>query len=495
MITFVPRPATTSFSGPEGQLKKMFRALRVRDKNAKWRAHMMLRRNGYFTGYPDQKERIEKIKAQAEFTKFYERRGDTFNTGLLPRVCRFLDKKNIKYKLEFPGSYRTLPKFKAIKEFHFVDKVEVRKEQIDAANEALILGRGIIHAATNAGKTEVAGGIIAEIERQTGRVPRVLFLVHRVGLVQQTVERFSKHLPASIRICMLGAGEKEVLRGPGVIVSTVQTASNLLGNPRFETFQEKCDCLFIDEFHLNKAWACSKIGKQNSAPMRIGLSGTIDYENKVKMLHYTGMTGPIISQIRNKELVDLGRSAKPIITFKEVKAEQIPKKLKYAGAYNLGIVKNDVRNEMVVRDVLRHLEKNRKPLVTVSRIAHGLTLKQMLEKRLDFRIEFLSGSSSIHHRKKVISQFEKGKVAVLIASPIFDTGVDIPAISGWVNAAGGKGWELVLQRLGRVLRRKKGVNKVWINDYVDKHNIYLFRHSLARIRHYQKENIGVLKIV
>lgn len=324
------------------------------------------------------------------------------------------------------------------------------------------------------------------------RVGRILYLVHRIGLVLQAFDTFRKLL--DIPVYMMGAGKKEI-PDDGVLVATVQTASRLLDSSKFMDFLENCDIVFVDEFHINQARQATKIMERCQAPMRFGLSGTINKDNKIKMMHYVGMTGPIITEVRNKELVELGRSAKPVIRFREVEAEEIPKKAKYGVGYRLGIVKNKTRNRLVVKEVLRYLNKDYKTLVTVARISHGLRLKNRLEKKMDLRVEFLSGSSPMEVRKRVIKQFEKGKVGVLIASPIFDTGVDIPSIQAWVNAAGGQGWELVLQRLGRVLRKKKGDNRVFISDFIDKHNWYLMKHSLARLKHYHAEKIADISIV
>jgi superfamily II DNA or RNA helicase len=496
MINLTVRPARTSFSGPEKELKKMFKFLRVKDKNSHWRQRAALKRVAYFHDVEDEEERhlkIEKLKKSTEWIKFYDRRSDTFATGLLQRVTRRLEKEKIDFKVK--DTRKSKPTFQKIKRFHFKDVVENRKEQIDITNVALEKGCGIIHAATNAGKTEVACAIISEYYRTTGSVPCVLFLIHRAGLVAQTMERFKKHLPSEMRVEMLGAGKKTIGSKSKIVVSTVQTASNLLSSFEFESFQERCDILFIDEFHLNKAWQCSKIVSGNKAVMRLGLSGTIDEKNKVKMLHYVGMTGPIIASVRNKELVSLGRSAKPVIRFIEVESKHIPKEFGFAKGYRLGTVKNGERNRLVVDETIRYLKKDYKTLITVARISHGLRLKGMLENEFDLRVEFLSGSSSLPSRKRTIKDFEKGKVAVLIASPIFDTGVDIPAIQAWVNAAGGRGWELTLQRLGRVLRKKEGDNRVFISDFVDQHNKYLMRHSMARIRHYIREKIADIKII
>lgn len=491
MIRLYAYNSQTFYEGSKYDLEEMYPHLRIEDKNAYWRERFLLKKFAYFKGIADEgtrNEKIEQLRSSVRYVKFYDGRTKSFLTGLLPRVIKGFKRDGVRYHLV--DKRKKFDAFKPIKKFRFVDDVEIRPEQIKAVNAALAEHRGIIACATNAGKTEMAAAIIAECTLGT----KVLFLVHRMQLVIQTTERFRQHLDHMHRVAYIGGGKKDI-PNDGVLVASVQTATNMLGDARFQKFLEECDILFIDEFHLNKAWTCSKIAKECLAPMRFGLSGTIRKKDKAKMMHYKGMTGPIIARVSNEELVNLGRSAKPIARFIEVKTQKIPKRLGYRAAYNLGIVNNEARNDRVIAEILRHLNKERKVLVTVSRIKHGHFLKTLLESKIDLPVEFLSGSTPIPIRNKVIDRFQKGKVSVIIASPIFDVGVDIPEIDGWVNAAGGIGWELVLQRLGRVLRKKEGANRVYISDFVDTHNKYLFKHSMGRIKHYQEEKIVEIKIV
>lgn len=498
------REARTFFIGPEKKLRVMFKALRVRDKNSYWKSRYLLKKFAYLG-----EEKREQIERQAKYIRFYNRRDDSFSTGLLPRVEARLLKKGVAYRIT--DQRKKVPtRGKIFKKINFMDEVEARPEQIRLIKTALRCGKGIIHAATNFGKTEVACAIISAYREQTGKVPRCLFLIHRAGLAAQTVKRFQQHLgdPKTMQgveiggeeivfpVNLLGAGSKDIPKG-GILVATTQTCSNMLSykDPDLMKFLGRCDILFIDEFHVNKAWQLSRIVDKCEAPMRFGLSGTIDKKNLTKMLHYEGMTGPIIAEVRNKELVGLGRSAKPFIRFREVRSDKLVV-ASFGEAYREGIVNNQFRNRLICKDITSYVEKDYRTLVTVGRIKHGLKLKERLERRMDVPVEFIRGNTPVPIREKIVSKFEAGEIAVLIASPIFDVGMDVPAIEAWVNAAGGKGWELVLQRLGRVLRKKKGKkNRVFISDYVDLFNKYLMKHSLARIKHYVNEEIAEITYV
>jgi superfamily II DNA or RNA helicase len=497
MVTLDVYNARTWFDGPEGQLEVMYECIRVKDKNSFWKAKATIRAMAYrgaFGGMSEdeKQEEIERIEQETKWVKFYDRRTNSFGTGLFKRVCNHLQRMGTRVKiLDHRTKIRTSGQ--GVRKPIFRDKVEVRQEQVDAVRAALTRGKGILHCATNFGKTEVACWICDEYRRQCNKIPRVLFLIHRKQLAVQTMKRFQKHLGDSIPITMIGAGKKGI-PNKGILVATTQTASNVLRRVAFRRFMERCNILFIDEFHINKAWQVSRTVNQCAAPMRFGLSGTIDKENKIKWMHYKAMTGPIIAETRNEELVKLGRSAKPIIRMVEVQSQKI-KGVKYGEAYRIGVVRNWVRNGLVVDEVLRYVKKNYRTLVTVARISHGRRIQRALEKESDLGVEFLSGTTPLWKREKVIRTFEKGKIAVLIASPIFDVGVDIPDIEAWVNAAGGVGWELVLQRLGRVLRKKEGDNKIRVTDFIDLHNKYLLRHSLKRLEYYEKEKIADIRVV
>lgn len=474
----------------------MFHALRVKSKDSYFKAQATIRAMAYRGAFRDLKkkekdEKIEQITQAAKWVKFYNRRTDSFSSGLLPSVERYLQKRKIAYKIRDRRKENPLEAHR-FHRVHFLDKIEARPEQIKVIQNALSKGRGILHCATNFGKTEVACAIVSEFERQTGKIPRVFFLIHRVQLVKQTMDRFKKHLGDKIPVAMIGGGKKDIPHR-GVLIATTQTANIVMRRVAFDDFMEKCDILFIDEFHINKAAQAYKLVNRCDAPLRFGLSGTIDKTNEIKMKHYVGMTGPVIAEVRNKELVDLGRSAKPILRFVKVKTEKVGGN--YGEAYRNGVVRNRNRNRLVISETLRYVDRGFKTLVTVARIKHGRKLARKLSKRDDTLCAFLSGSTPIWAREKTIKRFEQGKIPILIASPIFDVGIDIPEIGAWVNAAGGKGWELVLQRLGRVLRRKKGENRVYITDFADFHNEYLKEHSLARLRYYIDEDIAEMEII
>ena len=484
MVKFRVTAAKTYFRSEDDEdLETMFRCLRVKTKENWFRTRAVLKHSAYIYNLPEdeQDEEREKIIENSQYVKFYDLRTYSFLSGLLPRVRKFLKKKHIKFKVI--DERKPIPPFNiSFKKLPF-DGIEDRPEQVDAVKAALEKGRGILGCATNAGKTLISASIIAKVQPK-----RVLYLVHRVGLVDQAAATFEKLL--TLKVTKIGSGKKAVPK-QGIIVSTTQTAANLVESEdsEFLNFLDECDVFIADELHINKAGQATRVANKCSAPFRFGLSGTIREKSKIKMRHYVGMFGPILYRITNKQLVEEGRSARPYIRFVEVDAPEI-RGVGFAEAYRQGIVECKERNRAVVREALRYMRKDLPLLIMVSRINHGRCLTKRLKRKVGVPVEFLWGNTPQKKREIVIRKFKQGKVSAIVSSPIFDVGQDIPIIGACVMAGSGKGWELVIQRLGRVLRRKKGSNKVYVTDFIDKHNHHLFKHSLARLRHFRREKIA-----
>jgi len=68
---------------------------------------------------------------------------------------------------------------------------ELRDYQLDAFYAALERKRGILHLATNAGKTLIAAALAKVLDIPT------LFVVHRKTLLQQTYDAFKEHINKS----------------------------------------------------------------------------------------------------------------------------------------------------------------------------------------------------------------------------------------------------------------------------------------------------------
>src|SRR5271154_1574444 len=157
----------------------MFKCLRVKMPGQKsfWRAKAALRRAAYIWNMDDAEREAEKerIVAAAQYTKFYNRRSDSFATGLIRRVKKRLKHKHIKYKVDDKRKHVSEIEL-SFKKLAFKTEIENRTEQLEAVKAALEKKCGILYCATNAGKTNIAAGIIQKAPHK-----RVLYVVHRIG--------------------------------------------------------------------------------------------------------------------------------------------------------------------------------------------------------------------------------------------------------------------------------------------------------------------------
>ena len=136
---------------------------------------------------------------------------------------------------------------------------------------------------------------------------------------------------------------------------------------------------------------------------------------------------------------------------------------------------------MVVSQAQSLLKVRDKILVIVTEIKHGENLKELFKKN-GIETEFCSGSMSVSDRAKLLKKLENGKLNVLIASTIFDEGIDIKAIGGVVLAGGGKSIPALYQRIGRSMRKKKEDNYCVIIDFWDMTHRILNKHSKQRYK-------------
>lgn len=127
------------------------------------------------------------------------------------------------------------------------------------------------------------------------------------------------------------------------------------------------------------------------------------------------------------------------------------------------------------------MEDGRQTLILVRHIAHGEILQDMIPGSV-----FIHGSIASKSRQNTINRMKEGKHRCVIASSIFDEGVDIRPLSALILAGSGKSQTRALQRIGRVIRAYEGKTDAIIVDFFDDMK-YMRKHSQARRRMYKTE--------
>lgn len=257
-------------------------------------------------------------------------------------------------------------------------------------------------------------------------------------------------------------------------------------------FVEKTVCIICDEVHRAKGetWYDTMLTFTN-AQYRIGMTGTIDYKNKVLWRRLQGLFGDVVNRVRNDELIERGYSAKPYIQMVNIKEPlAYVHERDYQKVYNKLIVNNEKRNNHIASLTKVLHDSGKTVLIVVNYLEHGENLTELLKEQGVYS-EFINGELDSDIRKRQLADVKSGKLKVLIATTVLDEGVDISGIHALIMSAGGKSLRQTLQRVGRILRRKEGDNSAIVIDFVDRTHKNLFAHSEERLRLYKQEGFEI----
>lgn len=363
---------------------------------------------------------------------------------------------------------------------------------------------GIVHAATNSGKTKIAEAWCSL------NACKVLYLVPSKELLRQTLNSF-KHdtnlnvghisseedweIGEDVTICLVSSISKRVKKRSKKIIN--ERAVN-----NFLKIAHLFDALIVDECHHLTAegwrWVIKKL---KSVKYRFGLSGSPwevnDYANELKI---KSLLGPVIARVTNEELIERGWSAKPTIHMVPVttyidftnESNKEEEEIAFDDIYALGIAQNSLRNNIIVKLCERAQNEQKLCLVITIRISQCEALSHMLTlKNINHRV--IIGSSEKSERATDLEDFKNQEYNVLI-STVLSEGIDISELNYLIFAAGGKSSKQLLQRVGRGIRKKtNGENSVIIYDFIDNAHSILLHHTKLRKRLYNREGFDIVE--
>lgn len=250
-----------------------------------------------------------------------------------------------------------------------------------------------------------------------------------------------------------------------------------------QDMMKSCKVHIFDECHLAACDTIQNISRYIKPEHIYGMSAS-PWRDDGSDLLIESIFGHKIVEVPASHLIENGYLVKPYIKFKTVPKypESLPKS--YPTVYKNYIAENEVRNNLVVKGATKLVELGYPTLVLYQQISHGKKLFKMLNKETSCML--LSGKDSSQQRELVKKKLENQEINCIVASTIFDIGVDLPALSGLVIAGGGKSSVRALQRIGRVIRKYPDKEQAAIIDFLDQAR-FLKSHSLARYRVYASE--------
>lgn len=361
--------------------------------------------------------------------------------------------------------------------------VTLRDYQLAGAKAMVDQRRGILKIATNGGKTITFISVMRHLGLPT------LMLVPGKELLHQVYKEFKRFLPPS-DVGIIGDGKwkpnKYTVAIPNTLASRVKKK-----NADAIEYLKGVDVICSDECHKVGASQFYNVLKACPAPYRYGLSGTPLDRTDGADLKLIAQTGEVVYEVSNKQLIDAGLSTDVEILFVTVVGpDDIAHFREWSDVYELGIVKNNERNQQINRYAKEMHVEGRGTLIIVNLIEHGELLTQLIPGS-----QFIHGGLPSATRTKILNDFRKGEISTMIATNILDEGVSIDNIDAIIMAAGGKSRIRTLQRLGRGLRTGGNSSTLRIVDFIDSQHAILAKHSMKRFKDYQAEDCFRMKLV
>jgi superfamily II DNA or RNA helicase len=413
-----------------------------------------------------------------------------FPIGLLSIAERILKESNEPYIVE---DYRKELKYENKMIFKPDSKFVPRWYQKDIVDLAWKVGGGIVRAATGSGKTSVISMITARFGVKT-----VIYVIG-IELLYQMKETIESLFP-DIKVGMVGDGKCDI---QDVTICTIWSAASAFGQkvemydsdltvtekndklnkPAVQRMIREAEMILFDECQYVASAVCRLISRESiSARHRFCFSGT-PWRDTGDDILIEAVGGPKFYDLDASKLIKDNVLVRPIIYFVSVKPMKNIGRT-YHEVYSKFIVNNEDRNEKIISAADKLIAAGRKVLILVTKVEHGKILLDMLKEK--YRAASLDGKNKTSERLASIKAMKDGELDVLIASKIFDQGVDIPQLDALILAGSGKSSGRALQRIGRVIRQFPGKKDAVVVDFFDCSK-YLRDHSEARIKIYQTE--------
>ncbi len=317
--------------------------------------------------------------------------------------------------------------------------------------------RTAVVAATGAGKTVILAALV-RAHRDTDPRP-VLVLAHRSELLDQAARKLRDEMPG-VRVGYIQAGKHHV--GAPVIVASVQTlnpratrasASRWAKLPEF-------GMVVVDECHRSMSPAYRKVleglgCERPGGPVCVGFTATFTREDKARL---TDFYQSVAYSIDILDLIGEGHLVPP--RFLRVMVEGLDlsgvKVSRKDGTTDLASTELAEAMEragapgVVAAAYLRHAN-DRQGIVFTPSVASAESVAQAL-RDVGITSEALAGSTPRDRRKRILADYEAGRLQTVVNCAILGEGFDAPATSCVVIARPTLSKILFRQQVGRGLR-------------------------------------------
>jgi len=330
---------------------------------------------------------------------------------------------------------------------------------------------------TGSGKT-IMFAIIAHGAMKKGN--RVLILVHRKEILEQTLEK----------LYMLGVQSGQVAAGMPMTRDAVSVAMVGTLVRRLNKIQ-KPDLIVIDEAHHSVAGQWKKILSYFTDVPRLGWTATperLDGSGLVETYDCM-IKGPSINWLDKNDYLSYPVVYRP--------PEEMTKKYHIKrGDFDKDEQVETMTKKHIIGDVIEHyrnyLDKLPAVCFCVSLQHCDIMTKQF--QTAGYRAVMVYGNMPRKERESAIKGLADGSIHIVTSCDVISEGVDVPVMAGCILLRKTMSLGLYLQQVGRALRKFPGKENAIILDHAG--NYYLHGHPLterawsldAKSRKDRKEN-------
>ena len=359
--------------------------------------------------------------------------------------------------------------------------------------------RGVVEAVTGTGKTRLA---VAAIGLVVGRGGRALVVVPTLELLEQWVRSLRQHLPG-IRVGRLGGGHDDDLHGSHVLVATPHSASAvpvdlphgavglLVADEAHRYGASTWGGALHDVFRLRLALTATyeraddgirevlepyfgevvyrygfdrAVADGALAPFRIALAGVpltpserVEHEEadrRVRRLHGQ-LVGPLGMPREPRRLL---QAVTAVVAEAEAGGSVGGPQVRACREYLVRVRERRVvaagaTRKLVLAGALAPALARRRSIVFTDTVDQAEDAARVLVSG-GVAAETLHGELGQDRRRIRLAQFRRGRIDALVAPRVLDEGIDLPDADLAVVLAAFRTRRQLVQRLGRVLRRK-----------------------------------------
>ena len=332
--------------------------------------------------------------------------------------------------------------------------------------------RNLVVAATGTGKTVVAAFDYRRTCQQTQGRPRLLFVAHRLEILQQALRTY--------REVLRDGGFGKLLSGnntPGSYDYLFATIDSLTTNRIVETLgQEYWHTVVIDECHRMASSRFDALATSIQPKILLGLTATPERTDGKPISHYFNPRpdGSPAVELRLWDALELQLLA-PFEYYAcddETNFSDVPwNRVGEQQAIATLVSNNDVRARLVLREWHRLSSNPRagRALVFCVSVEHAVFMTDYFN-RAGLPTLCVHGNTAPDERARARERLESGEVCALVTVDLYNEGVDLPTVDTLILLRPTQSPVLFQQQLGRGLRLHPGKESCLVLDFVGQHN-------------------------